>query len=577
MSATKTTAGRQDTDTLRDTASEACVSDCLKIIPLGGVMEIGKNMTAVVCEGRILVVDAGLMFPEEEMLGVDIVIPDFSFLEENKDLLLGIVLTHGHEDHIGALPYVLRRLDVPVWGSRLTVGFVRSKLEEYHLDEIARVNEIDPSERLTIGPFEVEYLRMSHSIPDAFGLAIRTAFGTVAMSGDFKFEESPIDGRPVDVDRLRELGSEGVDVLLCDSTNVEKPGFTPSASLVGEAFDRIFSEAPGRILIAAFASNIHRVQRVFNTAARFGRRVALVGRSMAANCKIAEDLGYLTIPEGTRLRLDELDEADPSEVVVVTTGSQGEPLSALSRIAVDEHKQVKIQPGDTVVISATPIPGNEDLVMRTINHLFRRGANVIYEPYSRVHVSGHGSQEDIKRMLALLRPRWIVPVHGEQRHYAAFVRVAGDAGYSPERIVEMHPGEVLELREGGARVSGRVAAGSVMVDGLGVGDVEDVVLRDRHHLAQDGVVVVVVGLKADSGEVVAGPDMFSRGFIIEELESELMTEARDLVLAKLAELVQSDPFEQLDDIKLGLRKALAKFFYERTHRRPMIIPVVMEV
>lgn len=553
------------------------IASKLQVVPLGGVMEIGKNMTAFVYDEQVLVVDAGLMFPEDEMLGVDIVIPDITFLEERADKVLGVVLTHGHEDHIGALPYVLRRLDVPIYGTRLTLGLVRNKLVEHHLDEVTQLKEVEPGTRVQLGPFDIEYIRMSHSIPDAFGLAIRTPAGTVGMTGDFKFDESPIDGWNVDVERLGQIGDEGVDVLFCDSTNVEKPGFTPSAAVVTETFEKIFSEAPGRILIAAFASNIHRVQRVYNVAASHGRRVALVGRSMAENCRIAEELGYLQVPEETRLRVDELDGLDPTQVVIITTGSQGEPLSALSRMATDGHKQVKIQPGDTVIISATPIPGNEDLVMRSINHLFKRGAEVIYEPYAKVHVSGHGYQEDIKRMIELLRPVYLVPVHGEQRHYSRFVRLAGEMGYEPDKILAMHPGDVIEISDKQVVPSEKVQAGSVMIDGLGVGDVEDVVLRDRGHLAQDGVVIVVVGIDMSSAEIVSGPDIFSRGFIGEEREAELMEMGRETVTTKLNEFIETNSLEELDDIKAGVRKALGKMFYERTHRRPMIVPVVMEV
>lgn len=551
--------------------------DKLQIIPLGGVMEIGKNMTAYVCNDQILVVDAGLMFPQEEMLGVDIVIPDISFLEENSDKVLGIVLTHGHEDHIGALPYVLRRLDVPVWGTRLTLGFVRNKLVEHKLDDVTELNEVTPGTRLKLGVFDVEYVRMSHSIPDSFGLVLRTPAGTVGISGDFKFEETPLDGCAVEIERLRQIGDEGVDVMLCDCTNVEKPGFTPSAVVVTETFDRIFAEAPGRVLVAAFASNIHRVQRVYNTAAAFGRRVALVGRSMAENCRIAEELGYLTVPEGTRLRVEQLDGLKPKEIVIMTTGSQGEPMSALSRMAVDEHKHVKIEPGDTVIISATPIPGNEDLVMRSINHLFKRGAEVVYEPYAKVHVSGHGYQEDIRRMLTLERPKYIVPVHGEQRHFSRFVWLAEQEGYSADKVFAMHPGDILELCDGKAELAGKVPAGSVMIDGLGVGDVQDVVLRDRGHLAQDGVVIAVVGIDVNAASVVSGPDLFSRGFVGEDREAELIAEAKDRIAAKIAEFVETNSLEELDDLRAGIRKSLAKLFYERTHRRPMIVPVVMEV
>ncbi|MCE5197612.1 MAG: ribonuclease J [Armatimonadota bacterium] len=549
----------------------------LQIIPLGGVMEIGKNMTAYVYNDQILIVDAGLMFPEEEMLGVDIVIPDITYLEENADKVLGIVLTHGHEDHIGALPYVLRRLDVPVYGTPLTLGFVSNKLSEHHLADVARLNVVKSGDIVELGDFTVEFVRVSHSIPDASGLVINTPVGTIVQSSDFKFDQTPIDGHLADMSRLAKVGEEGVLALLCDSTNVEKTGFTPSESLVGETFEKIFKTASGRIIIAAFASNIHRLQQVYNLAAKLGRRVAVVGRSMAENSRIAEELGYLKVPEGTRLRVEDTDSLDPSEVVIMTTGSQGEPLSALSRMASDEHKHIKIGEGDTVVISATPIPGNEDLVLRTINQLFKRGADVVYEPFAHVHVSGHGNQEDIRLMLNLLKPKFVIPVHGEQRHFAKFIEVADGIGYSHERLFKLYPGDVFQTDGETAEISGKVESGSVMVDGLGVGDVEDVVLRDRQHLAQDGVVIVVVGVDLSDREVVTGPDIFSRGFVGEEYGEEIIEEARDVVLAKVEEFISDDSLEALDDVKAACRKVLAKFIYDRTHRRPVIVPILMEV
>ena len=563
---------------IRMNSSEPIItSEKLQIIPLGGVLEIGKNMTAYVYKDQILVVDAGLMFPEEEMLGVDIVIPDITYLEENSDKILGIVLTHGHEDHIGALPYVLKRLDVPVWGTPLTLGFVSNKLDEHHLLEFARLNQVEAGDTIELGDFSVEYMRMSHSIPDAAGLVIRTPVGTVLHSGDFKFDQNPIDGNLADVSRLAAIGEEGVMLIMLDTTNVEKKGYTPSESIVGDTFDKIFATATGRIVIAAFASNIHRVQQVFNVAAKHGRRVAVVGRSMEANSRIAEELGYLNVPEGARLSLGELNSVDPSEVVIMTTGSQGEPLSALSKMAMDEHKHIKIDEGDTVIISATPIPGNEDLVMRTVNRLFKQGAEVVYESDMHVHVSGHGNQEDIKLMLNLVKPKFVVPVHGEQRHFSRFVKLAEALGYSRENVFRMSPGDILEIEAGYAEVIGRVTAGSVMVDGLGVGDVEDLVLRDRLHLSQDGIIMAVVGIDAGSKEVVSGPDIFSRGFAAEEHVEEILDDAKDVVIAKLDELKAADSLGELDEVKAGCKKVLAKFIYTRTHRRPMVVPIIMEV
>ncbi len=551
-------------------------SEKLQIIPLGGVLEIGKNMTAYQYGDQILVVDAGLMFPEEEMLGVDIVIPDITYLEENAEKILGIILTHGHEDHVGALPYVLRRIDVPVYGTPLTLGLVANKLAEHNLLDYARLYEVRSGMVLELGDFEVEYLRMTHSIPDASGLIIKTPEGTVVMTGDFKFEQSPIDGERVDISRLVRIGDEGVLVLLCDTTNAEKQGFTPSEIVVAETFDKIFANAPGRIIVAVFASNIYRVQMIYNMASKYGRRVALIGRSMAENCRIAEELGYLHISDSARLRPEEIAEANPREVVIVTTGSQGEPLSALSKMAIEEHKQVKITKGDTVIISATPIPGNEDLVLRTINRLFQQGAEVIYEPYAKVHVSGHGNQEDIKLMLNLLRPTYLVPVHGEQRHFSKFVKLAESMGYPIDHVFRMSPGDVLEVSDGKAYLNGKVSAGNVMVDGLGVGDVADVVLRDRRHLSQDGIVIAVVGIDKTTRQVVSGPDFLSRGFVGEELVGELLEGAREAVFAKLEQFADTD-IEEFDEIQATLRKALAKFIYDRTHRRPMIVPIVMEM
>lgn len=549
----------------------------LQVIPLGGALEIGKNMTAFVYKEQILVVDAGLMFPEEEMLGVDIVIPDITYLEENADKILAIVLTHGHEDHIGALPYILKRIDAPVYGTALTLAFLSNKLEEHKLLDVARLHEIECGDVVQFGDFSVEWVRVSHSIPDAAGLIIETPVGTIVHSADFKFDQTPIDGNLADVDRLAAAGEKGVLLLLCDTTNVEKSGFTPSERVVGESFDAIFATAQGRIIIAAFASNIHRVQQVYNIAAKYNRRVAVIGRSMAENSRIAEELGYLTVPEGARLTVEELDRVERAETVIVTTGSQGEPLSALSRMAADEHKHIKIEPGDTVIISATPIPGNEDLIMRTINRLFKQGANVVYEPDRPIHASGHGNREDIKMMLNLTKPSFIVPVHGEERHFAKFAALAASLGYPRESILRAGIGDVVETDGRGAEVVGKVPAGSVMVDGLGVGDVEDVVLRDRRHLAQDGVVIAVVGVDAASEEVVSGPDIFSRGFVEAEKAEELLDEAKAVVNEALRGFAENEALGEFDEVKSACRKALARFLYERTHRRPMIVPIIMEV
>lgn len=549
----------------------------LQVIPLGGVLEIGKNMTAFRYDDQILVVDAGLMFPEEEMLGVDIVIPDITYLEDNADSLVGIVLTHGHEDHIGALPYVLRRLDVPVYGTPLTLGFVENKLTEHKLIDYARLNTVECGSVVELGDFSVEWVRVSHSIPDASCLIIRTPVGDIVHTADFKFDQSPVDGNLVNVSRLAQAGDEGVLLLLCDTTNVEKRGFTPSESLVGETFDKIFATATGRIIVAAFASNIHRTQQIYNVSAKYDRKVAVVGRSMENNSRIAEELGYLNIPANARLRTDELSKTDRCETVIITTGSQGEPLSALSRMAMDEHKHIKIEPGDIVIISATPIPGNEDLVLRTINRLFKQGATVLYEPETPVHSSGHGNQEDIRMMLNLLRPKYMIPVHGEERHYHKFVELVTAQGYDPESVFYMSIGDVLEITPDFAELVERVTAGSVMVDGLGVGDVEDLVLRDRRHLARDGFIIAVIGIDSSSKQVVSGPDVFSRGFVEADRAEQILEGATFLIEGVLQQYIDDDALEDLDDLKAACRKVLAKYVYEHTHCRPMVVPIIMEV
>jgi ribonuclease J len=549
----------------------------LRIIPLGGVSEIGKNMTAVEYAGQILVIDSGLMFPDEEMLGVDIVIPDISYLLEHADQVQGIVLTHGHEDHIGALPYVLRQLNVPIWGTKLTLGFVKAKLEEHRLADTTEMHLVEVGERFNIGHFDIETIRVTHSIPDGMGLAIRLPIGNIVHTGDFKFDYTPIDGKPADVPKFARLGDEGVMLLLVDCTNVEKPGHVQSERVVASMFEEVFSRAKGKIIIATFASNINRIQQAVNTAALFDRKVAVVGRSMAENIEIAEELGYLTIPDGIRIRVEEIPDRYPVEVVIMTTGSQGEPLSALTRIAMDDHKRVKIDKGDTVIISATPIPGNEDLVARTINHLFKRGAHVIYDPMAPVHVSGHGNRDDIRLMLNLTRPKYVIPVHGEHRHIARFFDLAEEMGIARDHTFAMEVGDVLEIDSRGARPAGKVAAGDVLVDGIGVGDVGDVVLRDRQHLAHDGMFIVVISIDRNTGTLVAGPDIISRGFIFMEEATELIEEAKAVVLETVENLTSDDTATEWTNAKSDIRSAVGKLLYARTHRRPMVMPVIMEI
>lgn len=548
----------------------------IKIIPLGGANEIGKNMVVIEYNDHILVIDSGLMFPDSEMLGVDIVIPDISYLVENRDRIQGIILTHGHEDHIGALPYVLRQINVPLWGSRLTLGILRPKLEEHGLYNSVELHEVEIGDRFNIGIFDIDTIRVSHSIPDGFGMAIRLPAGTIVHTGDFKFDHTPVDGKVTDFAKLARIGGEGVSVLIMDITNVEKSGYVPSEAIVGEMFEKVFRNATGKIIVAAFASNINRIQQVFNVAAGFGRKVAVVGRSMAQNVEIAEELGYLNIPPNTKISIDEISELYPAQVVVMTTGSQGEPLSALTRIAMDEHKKVKIDKGDTVIISATAIPGNEDLVSRTINRLFKRGAEVIYDPIERVHVSGHGNREDLKLMQNLIMPRYIVPYHGEPRHVAKYIEMANEMGYSSDRIFSLELGDVLEVTPCSAGIIGSVQAGSVLVDGIGIGDVGNIVLRDRRHLAADGIFIIVITVDRATGQIAAGPDIVSRGFIYMDEAEDFVEEVRQLVLSVM-ESIDPEEIAEWAGVKADIKSAVARFLYSRTHRRPIVIPVIMEI
>lgn len=550
------------------------VADKLEIIPLGGVGEIGKNMIALRCRDSILVLDAGLMFPDEQMLGVDLVIPDISWLVENSGQVLGICLTHGHEDHIGALPYVLKDLNVPVWGTKLTLGFVSPKLDEHQIEN-PQLNEVSAGDRIQIGPFEVEFIRVSHSIPDACSLAIHTPVGLLVHTSDFKFDTTPVDGRHTDIARFAELGREGVLALTTDSTNVEKPGYSLSESVLWKTFDDIIGKVQGRVIVACFASNIHRIQQIADVSIKHNRQIAVVGRSMEQNVETARSLGYLQIPDWALVDISQIAQCDPEQITIVTTGSQGEPLSVLTRISMDDHRRVKVEEGDTVIISAKPIPGNESLVQRVINNLFKRGAKVIYNEIEPVHVSGHANKEELRMMLSLVRPRFIIPVHGEYRHLANYAEMAGESGYSSANIIRIEVGDILEITPESARITGKLdQPGSVMVDGLGVGDVGDIALRDRWHLANDGVLVVVVSIDSSTGQIVSGPDLMSRGLMDEE--EDFLAEARDFVL----ERIEGMPPDAAGDASIAqrdIRDALAKFVNSRTRRRPVIIPIVMEM
>ena len=501
----------------------------LFIIPLGGLGEIGKNMTAFRYGDDIILVDAGLMFPEDDMLGIDLVIPDITYLVENKDKLRGIFLTHGHEDHIGGLPYVLKELPVPVYGTPLTLGILKGRLEEAGTKGDLRT--IRPGvDAITAGSFKLEFMRVNHSIPDAVAIAIHTPIGTVIHTGDFKFDQTPVDGQVTEFSRFAEYGDRGVLCLLADSTNAERPGFTPSEKVVGKTFDEEFRYAKGRIIVATFSSNVHRIQQVVDAAVKYNRKVSVLGRSMQNVVAIATELGYLKVPEGVLIDIDETRNFRADQLVICTTGSQGEPMSALTRMATGDHRKVDIVPGDTVIISATPIPGNEKLVSRTIDLLYRLGADVVYERANGVHVSGHASQEEMKLMHNLVRPKFFMPVHGEYRHLVKHAKLAEDLGMDRKHIVIGENGAVVELTPDKIAITGKVPSGKVLVDGLGVGDVGNIVLRDRKQLSEDGILIVVVGMDGSTGEVVSGPDIVSRGFVYVREAEDLMDEARNKVM-----------------------------------------------
>ncbi len=548
----------------------------LRVIPLGGLGEIGLNMMVYEHGDDIMVVDCGLMFPEPHMLGIDIVIPDITYLRERADRVRGIFLTHGHEDHIGALPYVLPELPVPLFGTALTLGFVREKLKEFDLDGSVELNVVKPRESVTVGPFKVEFIRVSHSIVDGCALAIRTPEGVVIHTGDFKIDQTPVDGELTDLATFARYGSEGVLALLSDSTNVEREGYTLSERLVGEAFDEIFPRCPGRIIVAAFSSNVHRVQQAVDAAARCGRKVLLNGRSMVANVAIARQLGYLRIPDGVLTDLREMPRLPKEEVCMITTGSQGEPMSALTRIAMDDHKQIKLEAGDTVILSSRFIPGNEKTISDLINHLYRRGAEVIHEKVSEVHVSGHASQEELKLMLNLVRPKFFVPVHGEYRHLVKHARLAQRVGVPEEHCMVVENGTVIRFADGRGEVAGSVESGRVFIDGKGVGDVGEVVLKDRKHLSEDGMVVVIIVINQQTGELLYGPDIVSRGFVFEDESQEYLDETRKIVLDLLSGM-NSETLGDWGEVKQEVRRILRRFFNKTIERRPVILPLILEM
>lgn len=551
------------------------MENTLSVIPLGGVEEIGLNMTVLEYNQDIIVIDGGLMFPEEDMLGVDFVIPDFTYLLDNRDKVRGIVVTHGHEDHTGALPFLLREIPVPVYGTPLTLGLIREKLREHNLEHISLV-PIRPRENVSLGVFSVEFIRVTHSIVDGVGLGITTPEGLVVHTGDFKLDPTPVDGQLMDFQRFAEYGEKGTLLLLSDSTNAEKGGFTFSEKEVRRVFEDIYSRTKGRIIIATFASNIHRIQQAIDVAVQYNRKVILSGKSIVSNAQIALDLGYLNIPRDIWLRLEDLNTLADDEVVIITTGSQGEPMSVLSRIARDEHKHIKIKQGDTVILSAKMIPGNERSIGKIINYLFRRGAEVIYEKVSEVHVSGHASKEELKLMLNLVKPKYFMPVHGEYRHLVYHSMLAKKVAIPPEHVFIMQDGDVLEIDSQGARKNGRIHSGRIFMDGKGIGDVEEMVLRDRLRLAHDGIVLILLVLEKLTGSIVSGPEIISRGFVFEDASQEVIARAKEL----LSETIRDLDMEFISDTALlqaKLRKTLKKFIRNTMQRKPMIIPIILEV
>lgn len=549
----------------------------VKIIPLGGLGEIGKNITLYEYDGDMLLVDCGMTFPDEDTPGVDIVIPDFTYVLENKDKIKGLVVTHGHEDHIGAIPYLLKQFNVPIYATRLTIGLISGKLKEHKLLGDAKLNEVADGKTIKLGKFSVEFIHVNHSIPDAVAFAITCGAGTVVHMGDFKIDTTPIDDKVIDLARFAELGKNGVLALLSDSTNAERPGYTSSERLVGESLSNLFKKAEGhRIVVATFSSNIHRIQQIIDEAARCKRKVAVSGKSMINVVNVAAELGYLKVPSGILVEIETIKNYSPKDLVIITTGSQGEPMSALTRMATNEHRQVEIAPGDMIIISATPIPGNEKLVSRVVNELMKRGANVVYEKMYDVHVSGHACQEEQKLILNIVKPKYFIPVHGEQKHLYKHAQLAYAMGMDYNNVVIGANGNVFELSQGSIKCNETVQAGRVLVDGLGVGDVGSIVLRDRKHLAEDGIIVVTVAIDSYTREVVSGPEIVSRGFVYVKESDELMQEI-DRVVCNALENCYVLGVKDWNTIKIRVKDSVSKFLYNKTHRSPMILPIILEI
>ncbi|MBR2283012.1 MAG: ribonuclease J [Ruminococcus sp.] len=548
----------------------------VRIIPLGGLNEIGKNMTVFECSNDMFILDCGLAFPDADMPGVDIVIPDFTYAERNAEKIRGIVITHGHEDHIGGLAYLLKKINVPVYATPLTIGLIEGKLKEQGLLGKVKLNVVEPRKTVHFGCMTVEFIKVNHSIPDSVGMAIHTPAGVIVHTGDFKVDYTPIDGKIIDLGRFGELGNKGVLALMADSTNAERPGFTRSERTVGESFERLFVKGEGkRIIIATFSSNIHRVQQIINCAVRYGRKVAVFGRSMINVITTARELGYLDAPDELFIDIELINRYESERIVLITTGSQGEPMSALTRMAMNDHRKVTITPNDFIIISATPIPGNEKFVTRVVNELMKSGAEVVYEAMYEVHVSGHACQEELKLMMALTRPKFFIPVHGEYKHLKKHAQLGVQMGIPKENIIIGAIGNVIETDGVSMKITGQVPAGRVLVDGLGVGDVGSIVLRDRKHLAQDGLIIIVIAIERATNEIVSGPDIISRGFVYVREAEQLIEDAREVLNTTLERCSYAE-MREWTTLKGKLRDSLSDFIFEKTKRTPMILPIIME-
>lgn len=563
----KTTRGRKKADF-------RFKSTPIKIIPLGGLLEIGKNITVFEYEDEIVIIDCGLAFPTEDMLGVDFVIADTSYLEKNKEKIKGLVITHGHEDHIGGIPYLLKQISVPIYGTRFTLALIENKLEEHHLLRATELHEVQTGEIINLGKMKVEFIRTAHSIPDAAAIALHTPAGIILHTGDFKIDYTPIDGQKVDLGRFAELGAEGVLALMSDSTNAEKKGYSRSESTIGEVFDDLFVNCKKRIVIATFSSNVHRVQQIINASVKYGRKVAICGRSMIKVIETACAKGYMYVPENTIVDIDLINKYPDDALTIITTGSQGEPMSALTRMASGEHRKVQITPNDMVIISATPIPGNEKFVSKVIDDLMKIGAEVVYHSLADIHVSGHGCQEEQKLMLALTKPKYFIPVHGEYRQLIAHASTAKMMGIEQENVFILNNGKVLELSEEEGKVTGSVQSGKIMIDGLGVGDVGNIVLKDRQHLSQDGLIVVVVSINSE-GQVVSGPDIISRGFVYVRESENLMEEIKQVV-RKTLETLQDNHVREWSTIKATIKDKIRDYLFQKNKRNPMVLPIIIE-